>query len=277
MTFWLYPRLPVAKVNKFVSDYSSKSIGEIAREERLNYSEGVTYAPTGGNKIGDKELKDLRHKIVVCAKKHGYPEPAPKDARRKFDIECGAILYDAMHIYPAEACRMEVWAYITCILTPDIVLWRFPMLEKVEEDDENVKPNERFLGSDRGLRRNTFGRLWWRAYLFYKEDSPNHFELLEHLTEDEIVQLTERNSLAASPQLIRSFAEAFLVGIKRYADSSIPDLRRNLIRESTKRLRRRLPMIAFEILDDSTLRQMLDEIIEQTALALQKSPPLVRK
>ncbi|MBA3943650.1 MAG: hypothetical protein H0X37_03710 [Herpetosiphonaceae bacterium] len=144
---------------------------------------------------------------------------------------------------------------MTCVLVPNIVRWRFMGTSTTIE---------RFIGSDRGLRRNTFGRLWWRTYLLQQPHLEHPYQLFNLLTEDDLVQVTERTGIAASSNLATAFCTAFLRAAQQHEALS----RRTLLREAIKRLQRLLAMLSFTALDRITLDQTLDTVFAQTAQAL---------
>ena len=49
-----------------------------------------------------------------------------------------ALLHERMDISPAEASSQGVWAFVACVMLPDVVRWRFPGGE--------ATTLERFLG-----------------------------------------------------------------------------------------------------------------------------------
>jgi len=253
----LYPRLNLPRAHYLAQEYSSKTIEELASISSASF-DAMTFAPTGGNRIERGDLEELRRGVLARASSAGYPAGPAETAAAEFDAECAALLHSTMRLHPSEASHLEVWAFLTCVLLPDLVRWRFPGAV------EGGTSPDRFVGSDRGLRRNTFGRLWWRAQLFCTTGRPNPYGLLTKLTEDELVQLTERSSLAADAGLLVQFSDTFLWTLERGAGSSGRGLRRELLRESVKRLRRLLPMTAFDMLDRQVIGSISAGIIDDT-------------
>jgi len=252
--YWLYPRLPLPSAEALVMKMAVLTVEELVSLSALTH-EAVQFAPTGGNKISSQGLGGLQEKVRDCAGQNGYPDPITDDLLRQFDVQCGVLLHQNMYLHPSEASHLEMWAFLGCVLLPDIVRWRFP-------GERTSK--ERFIGEDRGLRRNTFGRLWWRAYLLHQPNWTDPYDLFKYLFEDDLVQITERNSIAASPMLASAFCLSFLRAVEQY--DSIP--RRLLMREASKRLFRLLSMISFESLDEDALRNHMDNIFENTAESL---------
>lgn len=252
--YLLYPRLPRPVAEAAAAARASISPDELVEMSSLNH-DLVQFAPTGGNKINPNQLGELQRRVRECAAQYGYPHTLSDDLARQFDVKCAVMLHQNMHLHPSEASHIEMWAFMGCILIPDVVRWRF-------FGDRTAK--ERFIGEDRGLRRHAFGRLWWRAYLLHQPKWTKPYDLLNYLYEDDLVQITERNSIAALPVLARAFSLSFLRAAAKY--NAIP--RRMLIREASKRLFRLLSIISFEVLDDQTVQTITDDVFEKTAITL---------
>ena len=254
--YYLYPRLP-----QHIAQILAEDIVLRNQEDLMNTWEAThaaaTYAPTGGNRITVDQLKMLRTAVVELAQRYGYPANA-KNSARKFDIECAILLNEKMLIHPSEASHNEVWSFLGCVLMPDIVRWRF---------DDSIE-TLRFVGRERGMRRHAFGRLWWRAYLAHNHRWKEPYVILSRLNEDDLVQITERSSIAVRPALFRSFCVSFLGAAKTY--SSLP--RRRLMREASKRMYRLLSLTAVEALSEMELRSLTDDVFAKTADALSRLP-----
>jgi hypothetical protein len=99
-------------------------------------------------------------------------------------------------------------------------------------------------------------------------DSPDPLRLIRELGEDELVQITERPNLAGSMMTARLTAQTFL--------EIIPDLpqeisRSDLLRDAMKRLRRMLPLMTFDALDEDMLQIQLEEVFRESLRHL--APP----
>lgn len=251
--YLLYPRLPLATAAGLVPERSGLSISELTQISSTHHT-AVQYYETG-SKVSEGNLEKLQSDVRSCAKKFGYPDPAGEQDLRSFDTECGQLLHESLKLHPSEASHLEMWAFLTCVLLPDVVRWRFP---------GDATTEERFIGSDRGLRRNTFGRLWWRSYLMHQPNLDNPYEFFDLLHEDDLVQITERNSIAASRKLTSVFVQAFVAAVTEYED--IP--RREIMRETIKRVRRQLSFIVFDLLEEQQIRNLIDKQFEQTVQAI---------
>lgn len=254
--YLLYPRLPLPIAEALAAERASMNVEELVRCSSTSH-EASQFAPTGGNKIRPDELNALQQQVRECAGQQGYPNAVSDEESKQFDIQCSIFLHQNMSLHPSEASHLDMWAFMGCVLLPDVVRWRF-FSERTTR--------ERFIGEDRGLRRHAFGRLWWRAYLLHQPtwNKPHVYNLLKSLNEDDLVQITERSSIAANPRLAVAFSLAFLRAVGQHR--SIP--RRQLMREASKRLFRLLSMISFESLDEDLLRTQMDQIFLNTAEAL---------
>jgi uncharacterized protein DUF6339 len=216
----------------------------------------ATFAPTGGRRVDVALFGAIQERIRECAATCGYPGSWNDGARRLFDAESGMILHQIMPVSPSEASREGVWAFLACVVLPDVVRWRFP-------GPRGVTTLERFLGGSRGLR-NTFGRVWWRAYILHHAGLSKPYEYLELLGEDELVQITERPNLAGNSVLARQTCASFLEAARSFTSVS----RSDLLREGMKRLRRLLPVVSFETLDSAVLAEVVDDVFRRSAESL---------
>lgn len=251
--YLLYPRLPLAIAEKLAYERCFQSTRELVKLSNVRH-ESATIAPVGGNRADEGFLHEIQKQMRDCARGAGYPNLRNEESFRKFDLDCARLIHDSLCLHPSEASHIEMWAFMSCVLVPDLVRWRFP------GESTSV---ERFIGSDRGLRRNTFGRLWWRAYLLNKPLEAEPYILLNELVEDDLVQVTERNSMAANKLFLTTFCTLFIEALHQY---KVP--RRLLMRESSKRARRLLSLISFEGLDTANIRAVLEKVFADTAKSL---------
>ena len=250
----LFPRLSIALARQKAVILSAELPTNIRRNLQASsvIDTFALFTPTGGSKVSADLLKSLRNAIWNCSDRYGFPEFASVINRQKFDYECSRLFFETMDISASEASKLEVWAHMTCVLLPDVVRWRFGGYEK---QDTSM---DRFIGSDCGRRRNTFGRLWWRAYLLRVNNASDPYQLLSYFGEDDLVQITERPSLAGSPSL----ATEILVQVLGYIVTlSQKYNERDLLREAVKRIRRLLPLIDFDSLTPSQRSEMIQQQI----------------
>jgi len=253
----IYPRLPLAVARPLAEERADKSVLDLVSMAETSHPT-MRFAPTGGSRVSQEFLTVLQRDVRLRAQACGYPNKYPMQHQAEsFDYECAVLLHQSMNLQPAEAAHIEMWAFFTTILLPDVVRWRF--------GGESTSL-ERFVGGDRGLRRNTFGRLWWRAYLLQNGDDSGSdaYVLLRLLNEDEIVQITERPSIVLNSRLALAAARSHLACAVNYPHLT----RRVLIREAIKRLRRRITIVCYEMLDDSQVQADTDAVFSVAADAL---------
>jgi hypothetical protein len=104
--YLLYPRLPLPVAEAVVLNRAVKSVEELLEESDI-FHESVQFAPTGGNKVDENELRNLQRSVRECAEKFGYPGSASEDSARRFDAACGILLHQSMHLHPSEASHLE--------------------------------------------------------------------------------------------------------------------------------------------------------------------------
>jgi hypothetical protein len=145
-----------------------------------------------------------------------------------------------------EALRDDVWAFVAVVLAPDVVNWRFG------------RARERYLG---GIR-NAFQRVWMRASVLDRGTGhQDRWGLLEQLTEDALVQITERPSIGADPVLARALAEAWVRAAARHGRNRMEPV----MRLATLRLRIRNEIQALPLVSRDELPAILDEFFDKAA------------
>jgi hypothetical protein len=249
----LYPHLSPTATRKLAEELSSMPINSLHTQSAINHPAAI-HSPTGGNRVSASYLREIDQHIRESASSCGYPTSVDDSRLSSFDANSGRILHEMMHISPSEASNPGVWAFMACVVWPDIVRWRFP-------GNADGTSRERFMGG----RRNTFGRVWWRAYILKQPANEHPYELLDLLGEDELVQITERPSLAGSPLLAKMVCRTFLDVTNNPSDTHQS---RALLRDAMKRLRRLLPMVSFDALDDQTLKALINEVFKASIKSL---------
>jgi Family of unknown function (DUF6339) len=251
----LYPRLPRSVARALAAQYALVAVRELVTLSSVSHRAAI-FAPTGGQRADLALLGEIQREIRVAAELSGYPDTSDEGSRRRFDGRSGQLLHEMLDMSPAEASHESVWAFFGCVLLPDVVRWRFGF-------QPSPTSEERFVGGFRGLR-NTFGRVWWRAWILHEPGSPTPYRLLGALGEDELVQITERPNLAGNPPLARQVCRTFMAAIGQYPH--VP--RSDLLRDSMKRLRRLLPLVSFDALDPELLELTIDEVFTEAGRAL---------
>lgn len=250
----LYPRLPAALARELALEERTLDLATLEKRAQLEHPAAV-YAPTGPPRVTRTELAKIRDAIKAAAMDAGYPRTSAD--RGGFDAVSGRILHEQMDLSPAEASHQGVWTFLSCVMLPEVVRWRFP-------GDDGITNPDRFLGGKRAVR-NTFGRVWWRGQVLRLSDDSAPYRLLDLLGEDELVQIMERPNLAGSSQLAVQVARSFLIALESGAGVT----RSELLRDAMKRLRRLAPFVSFDALEQEQVQQLVDSLFVDSLDALQ--------
>ncbi|MDE0421604.1 MAG: hypothetical protein OXK76_12060 [Gammaproteobacteria bacterium] len=218
----LLPRLPGPAADILLEQYMLDGFATWPGFDARKPPSACRFAPTGGSRVAPRHLEALRDRIVTIARSNGFGTSDTKQTA-KFDAEMAASLADEELFAGGEALRDDVWTFVATAIAPDVVHWRFP-------DPPRRNPLERYIG---GVR-NTFQRLWIRGRALDRgADHRERWLLLGELTEDALVQITERPALSANPTLARAIAEAWVRASGHHGRGAME----TLMRRATKRIR----------------------------------------
>lgn len=246
MSISLFPRLRRTSVDHLLEKLDSGSRGS-AFTIASSLPDAVSYAPTGGSKVAHSKLVEMRVAILEIAKNLGYPKPPDRSNAAIFDTKVSIWLGECEHTHTGEFLRDDVWACFAAALLPDIVIWRF-----------SVGARDRFHG---GIR-NAFQRLWLRAQILDRgSEHPQRWELIERLSEDALVQITERPSIASSQRLSIAIAEGWLQASREYGSKKMEEL----MRKVTLQIRLQNETRHLSTLQDSELSRTVDNLFEAAA------------
>lgn len=245
----LLPRLPAPAAERLIDHMLGPDgfrWGGFAPE---TLPEGARYAATGGTTITAQRLRDLRSGLADLARLYGFGGEVQRDDHAGFDAALGGWLAGFGEFNSGEALRDDVWTFLTVVMAPDIVHWRFGT------------SRERYLG---GVR-NTFQRSWLRARVLDRGPRhPERWALLEQLSEDALVQITERPAIGADPKLARELAEGWV----RAADRIGRNRMEGVMRLATLRLRIRNEIQALAFLSEDVIAVTIDEFFDRAASAI---------
>ena len=243
----LYPRLPAGVALALIQEYLSLSLEELRQRSSLEHA-AATFNPVGGRRVSQERLSTLRQGMRDAAGILGFPNPLGRRTG-EFDRLYTELLYRGMGIVPADAGHEGVWSFISLVLVPELSVWRYP------------NRNEERL---RGLPRNTFRRLWWRAHtLGHTSDSATF-----RLSEDQLVQIEERPTIGGDPRVSRALAASFESARTRFPGISHEEL----MREAAKYFIRLMPSISVYCLSDQQLHDLTTEVMDRAGVALTTKP-----
>jgi hypothetical protein len=230
----LYPRLLPPQAQALYEQYKSLTIQELEQHVTLRHDSTV-YAATGGDRVREKDLDQLRRAVLATAREAGFPNEASARARTDFDRKVAELLHRTTGLAPAEAAARDIWVFLALVLLPDVSFWRF---EK--------RTDERFLAKD--LTRHVFGRLWWRAHLVHDPESAEPYAALHILGEGAFDQIyARRRALGGSPQLVRAILRVW------HEIDTVELNETDLLKDLLKRLLRLGAFMSFETLEDEHL------------------------
>lgn len=252
----LLPRLPEVEAARLLEAFLTNPESTTRNGFDPNrLPDGVRFGPTGGTRVSAGQLRKLHSDVVAIAQESGYPGTGRYS---EFDFRASVYLGESPLFMSGEALRDDVWSFVSIVMFPDIVWWRF-----------RKDSRARYFG---GVR-NAFQRLWIRARALDRgAGHPDRWGLLRDLTEDALVQITERPSIGADPRVARQLAEAWVRARDRYGRDGLEDVMRSV----TKLLRMRNVIRAYAVLPDQTLAEEFDELFSRFARKKRTTPPLPR-
>lgn len=246
MSRLLFPRLSDVAAKDIWKSISELTVHELARHTSTTH-EFASYAQTGGTRTSIEHLEKIRKSILDIAQNNGYPDNGNRESRAKFDAETTRWIYEHARIPVGEALHREMWTFMVMMLIPDVARWRF------------LKAGEsRFTG---GVR-NTLQRLWLRAFLLSSEkNNKEAWQLVNDLTEDAFVAITERPGLSSNPEVARAIG----LGWKRMARRIGKNKMEAVHRGAMIRLKEISPVINLDVLNDEQLYSIIDNVFESSA------------
>jgi len=252
----LLPRLPVPPAELLLEEFFRAGAKAWSGFNADDLPDAARFAATGGSRVSADDLAEFRLDLVAMAKKHGFDaDGSSRSGHAGFDASASAWLADHPLLQSGEALRDDVWTFVGVVLAPDIVNWRFGTAW------------ERYHG---GIR-NTFQRLWVRGQALDRGvGSADRWHLVEQLTEDALVQITERPSIGGDAVLASALAEAWVRGSKVHGRGQMEAV----MRRAALRTRIWNELRTLSYLPESELAAIMDEAMEipNAAEAPHKAP-----
>jgi len=253
----LLPQLPSIKAKVILEDIASKSNCETLDPKGNFKVEGIFYVPTGGQIINDENLEKLRNNVLEKAKEYGFPSTNQKSFL-EFEYEVAKILSNWSYLWidgepSGESFRNDFWSYLSIVIMPDIVSWRwgFP-----PEGEPTKSWSVRFIGGG----RNAFQRIFRR--ILSLDRGPSHedrFGLIRELKEDDFSNILERTSLGSNSRIAIPLAEEYLAMRQRRKDMKASN-QLKIYREATKDLRSYGVVQSLDLIDADNLKELISEV-----------------
>ena len=245
----LLPRIPSIAAEPILDGLLRTDPRQWPRFDPMDLPRSTQFAPTGGTRASASQLQALHEGILGITSQCGMGNEGNRKGHARFDREAAAWLAENRCIADSEALRDEVWSFVGVVIVPDVVRWRFG------------RSRERFLG---GVR-NTFQRLWLRARVLDRgSEHDDRWGLLDALTEDALVQITERPSIGADPVLARSLAEAWVRAAGQFGESQMEII----MRRATLLVRAQNEIRSLSSLGRASLALRLDAVFDAVANAI---------
>ena len=210
------------------------------------YSSYVTYAASGGAR-NCRLATQIAALVEETARRHGYRANGKQKNRAAFDQDLAIELGGHEALQSGEALRDDVWSFIALVLCRDVVAWRFP-------DGAAM----RFEGGP----RNAIQRLYMRGTTLDRgREHEERWGLVKALSEDAMVQIFERASLASEPRLARAIAEVWVSTAGRIGRSRMEEI----MRRATKHVRLKNEIVDLAFLNDHLLFAEIHSIFDRIA------------
>lgn len=230
---------------------------EQCRTKRRTTDPAAVYTATGGTRSTVAQLEAIAKGLTDIAIRNGYPEERQRNTAA--DAEWAEWLHRHLDTSAHEAALDSMWHFMTVVLVPDLVRWRWGATKEDSTSDRWITIKHR--------GRNAFGRLWWRAEIFFDENSVTPYNLVHALGEDELVQVMERPSFAGNRILSITTAKMLLSAEKKYPSIN----RSSVLRDYQKRMLRLGAFTDFQALDHLATVNLAQEVLNRTLSALQTS------
>lgn len=211
-----------------------------------SYPELISYAASGGRRAPEVSF-EIGGRLRDIAKASGS---STQQNRAEFDHEAAVYLASHPAFWHGEALRNDVWAFITTIVAPDVVAWRFPDAGRT-----------RFEG---GVR-NAFQRLWLRGRALDRgKEHPDRWEAVHAFPEDAAVQVVERPSLGGRSRISRAIGEGWL----EMRTDTPKSQQEEVTRSAIKILRLQSQIVDLQFLSDDDLATSVREAFTKARSAL---------
>lgn len=250
------PRLDASVARQLLLDRWKLSVAD-ARAAAATSHPRQKFA-SNGERMSPDAIGQLVDELRQAASDRGYPLRSPNETEaRAWDSAATEITWKYLRdLVIAEAGRSDVWAFLTVIACPDLVIWRYAV---VAGDTLPTGVEARFFGG----RRNLLKRFWQRGRALAAVGAD--WSVLNQLREDDLVQVFERPSLSAVPRLAGRL-------LTRLAASTEDVSARDIL----KRLNRELAVTAMYCMPESELDGVVLDKVDASKTAVARSKTKTR-
>lgn len=246
-----YPRLGTAAALGEISAMIAASDTAALTARGATTHLAQEWYPTARRRAEEDELRALAAAVRQTAFDFGFPARLSRSRVTAFDQALIPQLDLNLTPVPSDAAEEGMWNFITLVLLPDVAAWRFP--------NAAADPRyERWIGK---LDRNVFARLWWRLYVLGPEAAAG-------IGEDESHSIMERN-FKGDRRVAKAIAEKHL----RVVKGPLSMDRSAVLRDVMKRLLRLSYFMSIDLLSDSQLEELLDEVYRDSLRCLAPAKP----
>jgi len=245
------PRVAIPAALLIARPLAALPVAEV--QKRAGISHPLMMPPRSGlPPLPNEQLIALQASLTELAGQASYPgKPHPLQFR-EFDLAVARFLHMELKVADTDLLRPETWAYLSTVVVPHLVRWRFPQGQVA-----------RYAGP---LARNAFSRLWLAARVLDRGPGPKRWSYLANASADFLVQLLERSSLSADRRVALGIAETWNTWRKTDMDVTLETLNRDAL----KRLVFQAAAIEISALSQAQLESLIDNAFMDAALAQKK-------
>lgn len=212
--------------------------------------------PSGGTEMRKGDRRGFAEAVEQIALQFGYPQYPDTTRQQAFDRAACRLLYQSEILRQSggDTKRSAAWAGLTCLYVPHIALWRHSAKGKGVSRD-------RLHGGPRNFLR----RLWLRncALLLDEKEDQDPWVLIDELSEDAIVQIIERPSLASDSRLASFMGMEWQIHRKKGVSME------PVMRLATRRIRATSQTRMLSVLNDQNLERVVAEAFDYALQKLQ--------
>lgn len=204
------------------------------------------------------EYDEERLRTEISRVMDAYDNSSRSD-RNSMDAELAPIVHQSIDITRREATLPGVWWYLTVVVFPEYVRYRWVngnLSEKflgiadvpTDRDSARYDPELTSTGIIKDPYSIAFNRLWWAGELTYDEDSDDYFSTQRMFFPQRLANYILDSKFRRFPDAAKSFADLYT-----RSDTDTID-------EAADRFKRSLSLYQLEVRSEEALRSQLEAI-----------------